>query len=373
MEHGLRKAELERAAAGLLGAALADSTKKGYASMLKPWIAFLTLIHGGEGGAATTQEAMMRLPTDKEVVLYAAYLADLHPVQGRAPGKEKGYGPRSVRTYMSALRMHYLQTHNKDVLANNARYNLVMRAVGRRGRGKAQAKLPIGGYLVRYMVLMIKHLKREKQEAAFIRMLLVLYGFMCRVSEVASAGTKIKDEHLCTYEKLTYRDACERIIPWGELEKRRTQVKYLDFKWTGSKTDQLMEGEVHSISWQGGDFCVVKRTLEEAIKAEGRQSARMTAVGMPARAFQARLRFWLGKVIVDGKSLDPSKYTTHGLRAGACSDLFARGIPADTVKYLGRWKSDCYTTYTFSARGRCEGLYELMLSTPHQRYLNSET
>ena len=47
--------------------------------------------------------------------------------------------------------------------------------------------------------------------------------------------------------------------------------------------------------------------------------------------------------------------------------------PADTVKYLGRWKSDCYTTYTFSARGRCEGLYELMLSTPHQRYLNSET
>ena len=90
MEHELRKAELERAAAGLLGAALADSTRKGYASMLKPWTAFLELLHEGEGGAAATREAMMRLPTEREVVLYAAYLADLHPVQGRAPGEKKG-------------------------------------------------------------------------------------------------------------------------------------------------------------------------------------------------------------------------------------------------------------------------------------------
>ena len=43
--------------------------------------------------------------------------------------------------------------------------------------------------------------------------------------------------------------------------------------------------------------------------------------------------------------LDASRYSAHGLCAGQASDLYAMGIPVDTIKKLGRWKSNAVFKY----------------------------
>ena len=43
--------------------------------------------------------------------------------------------------------------------------------------------------------------------------------------------------------------------------------------------------------------------------------------------------------------LDPKLYNTHSLRIGRASDLMKMGTPLDTIKYLGRWKSNAVLRY----------------------------
>ena len=41
----------------------------------------------------------------------------------------------------------------------------------------------------------------------------------------------------------------------------------------------------------------------------------------------------------------PQKFTSHSLRAGGATNAFLAGVPADIIKVLGFWKSDCYQQY----------------------------
>ena len=39
------------------------------------------------------------------------------------------------------------------------------------------------------------------------------------------------------------------------------------------------------------------------------------------------------------------KLTSHSLRAGGATAAFLAGVPAEVIKILGHWKSDCYVRY----------------------------
>lgn len=56
--------------------------------------------------------------------------------------------------------------------------------------------------------------------------------------------------------------------------------------------------------------------------------------------FQNKLRQCVEKV-----GLNPSLYSTHSFRRGGASLAFRAKIPADKIKLLGDWKSDCYRKY----------------------------
>ena len=49
--------------------------------------------------------------------------------------------------------------------------------------------------------------------------------------------------------------------------------------------------------------------------------------------------------LVKASGLDPSSYNTHSLRRSGATHLFTLGIPVETIKILGDWKSDCVFTY----------------------------
>ena len=46
-----------------------------------------------------------------------------------------------------------------------------------------------------------------------------------------------------------------------------------------------------------------------------------------------------------GFDLDPTLYDTHSFRIGRATDLFKSGVPVDTIKHLGRWKSNAVYRY----------------------------
>jgi len=51
------------------------------------------------------------------------------------------------------------------------------------------------------------------------------------------------------------------------------------------------------------------------------------------------------KDLVKAIGLDPTNVAGHSLRRGGASYAFHRGIPAEVIKQLGDWQSDCYLIY----------------------------
>ena len=58
----------------------------------------------------------------------------------------------------------------------------------------------------------------------------------------------------------------------------------------------------------------------------------------------AQLRNMLKKPI-EFNHLDAGCYSVHAMRTGRASDLLAAGVPVDTIKKLGRWKSSAIFRY----------------------------
>ena len=110
-----------------------------------------------------------------------------------------------------------------------------------------------------------------------------------------------------------------------------------------SKTDPFRQGVTIHMGKTGGDLCPVAAVLAFlAIRGAG--------VG-PLFRFKSgealtrpRLVAALRKVLAQA-GFKPEDYAGHSFRIGAATTAAACGIPADTIKTLGRWKSQAYQLY----------------------------
>ena len=59
------------------------------------------------------------------------------------------------------------------------------------------------------------------------------------------------------------------------------------------------------------------------------------------RIFRRRI-----KDILSVLGYNPDHFNTHSFRISAATELFRRGVSADVIKKLGRWKGDTYEMYT---------------------------
>ena len=51
------------------------------------------------------------------------------------------------------------------------------------------------------------------------------------------------------------------------------------------------------------------------------------------------------KTVISKSGFDAYYYEVHGLRTGRASDLLKMGVSVETIKKLGRWKSNTVFTY----------------------------
>ena len=62
--------------------------------------------------------------------------------------------------------------------------------------------------------------------------------------------------------------------------------------------------------------------------------------------------------------LDPRIIAPHSLRAGGCSAMFNKKVPEHLIQRRGRWVSNCWKIYAWSARGRMDDLADVMSQAP---------
>ena len=53
---------------------------------------------------------------------------------------------------------------------------------------------------------------------------------------------------------------------------------------------------------------------------------------------------WI-KFLVRGVGLDPTNYSSHSVRAGAATQAAQAGLDSNSIKRLGRWRSQAYSVY----------------------------
>lgn len=71
---------------------------------------------------------------------------------------------------------------------------------------------------------------------------------------------------------------------------------------------------------------------------------------------------------------DQTKFTPHSIRAGSATDAALAGMPASTIKSLGRWRSDTYMQYLRPHHQQLATLAPMMTgASPPQLHLHDTT
>ena len=61
---------------------------------------------------------------------------------------------------------------------------------------------------------------------------------------------------------------------------------------------------------------------------------------------------------------DPRIIAPHSLRAGGASSMFNQKVPERIIQRRGRWVSNCWKIYAWSARGLMDELADIMSQAP---------
>jgi hypothetical protein len=69
-------------------------------------------------------------------------------------------------------------------------------------------------------------------------------------------------------------------------------------------------------------------------------------------------------------SIDPSKYSGHSLRRGGATSLHIRGISEQTIKILGRWRSDAFRRYIDSPIEQLRSAQLQLIPSPYTQTMD---
>ncbi len=144
----------------------------------------------------------------------------------------------------------------------------------------------------------------------------------------------------------------ELTVPsWKQFNPRRHPTRadihlsenHLTYHLKFSKTDQLATGMQICIGTTGNKLCPVRamhQYLRHHKAPQGPLFQFLSWHPLMARTFRRRVRSSLRDL-----GYNSSRYNTHSFCIGAATTVAAAGLPPETIKALGRWKSSCYQSY----------------------------
>ena len=196
-----------------------------------------------------------------------------------------------------------------------------------------------------------------------------MFALLLRFNEASASARADMDlslVHGAVWGRLVFLDADHGVIAFTALEREGSRVEWIDWGFGRTKAEQVNGGTIRSLHRNRvrPQHCPVALLVELGVWA-----LRMGADGKDAvfldwtkplgrrrltnKVFNAELRLFLVGCVDQGVVLTAELaqlYSSHGLRAGACTELFLLRIPVETIKMLGRWRSNAYQRYRRVAR-----------------------
>ena len=283
------------------------NTKRTYASHLRAYLGFCQSMN------------YPPVPVTHIIVCrYAAFLA-------------RRLSASSVKKYLNIIRLLHLEAGLPNPLSHNWFLDSVLRGIMRKKGVGTCRKLPITPYIL----LRLKSVLNPANPVDIVFWAACLLGFFAflRKSNLFAPSTTRFDpsKHL--------RRGDLTIFPWGVA---------VSIRW--SKTIQFGERAfVAPLPWlHGHPLCPVTAIVKafsvtRGAEVEGPAFVIPTQGGfipfLPSR-FVTMLKSYLGKL-----GYKPELYSGHSFRRGAASWALQKGLPGETIKILGDWKSDAYLDY----------------------------
>ena len=262
---------------------------------------------------------------------------------------EKGLQSKTVRTYISAIKS-VLEDDGYSWNKNWALLSTLTR-VCKRKYDRLKTRLPIQKRLLETILTEVGnkyseqiYLKTLYQTAFF----LAYYGLL-RVGELTASQHTLKKENihcaknknkllLVLYTSKTHRSSDPpqkiRIEKNRILEVTTKEGKKL-INYTSEKTQRTNCNTAHCPVHIMKKFIAMRQHLSN-------NKFLIFQDNTPMRAHH--MRSVLRKCLTS-LNLKASLYDTHSFRIGRATDLFKQHIPVETIKHLGRWKSNAVYKY----------------------------
>ena len=257
--------------------------------------------------------------SDVIVCRYAAYLAD-----------RLCYN--SIKQYLNIIRILHLEAGLPNPLDNKWILSTVLKGIAKTKGTFIKQKLPITPQLL----LEIKgHLNLENGHHKTIwAACLTLFFSMLRKSNVFP-------QSLRSYDPTKHLRRCDFLIHPDGLDKGLV----IQIRWTKTiqYKDRILMCPLPRL--QGHPLCPVQaivKAFHHTSQADPDGPAFMThksgkLVPMYYKEFITHIRRFLGP--------DSNNYTGHSFRRGGASWALTQGLPGESIKILGDWKSSAYLSY----------------------------
>ena len=141
---------------------------------------------------------------------------------------------------------------------------------------------------------------------------------------------------------------------WGHIRiVTRNNQLCLRIKIPKSKTDQLGKGAwtTSTCTCHTAGVCALHAllTYRDLFRSQVGPLSRTNHVfcfksrkTLTKAIFNAQIKKWCTQ---SQHSFNPKKYSSHGFRAGKCTELFRAGTKDFVIEKLGRWASGCWKKY----------------------------
>ena len=282
----------------------ATRTRQSYRTHRKCYLRFCAMLHYNPVPASTPV-----------ICRYAAFLARTHKFN-------------SIKQYMNIIRLMHLEWDLPNPLENNFHIQHVLRGVRRNIGDCVTQKLPITPAML-HRIRNTLDLSQARDANVWAICLVLFFGLLRKSSVLPVSRSLLSPSRVLTRSDITFSSAgmCLRI----------------------RNTKTIQHGErvltLPMPMMVGHALCPVQATFNAfkfCPQVPATQPAFCVLPGVPITgpSFDARLRSCLATA-----GFQPSRYSGHSLRRAGATWCFQVGVPAETIRALGDWRSSCYLQY----------------------------
>ncbi|XP_067326779.1 integrase/recombinase xerD homolog [Anolis sagrei] len=249
-----------------------------------------------------------------------------HVAQFCIYSKRRGLTPHSIRTKLAAL-AYWFKAQGLPDHTNDFRLHKLMAGWSRQYGRPTDDRQPMTPDILKGLLKTWPSICSSKYEQLlFHAAALTAFFAALRVSELVAASKNDKSQKALIRSDITMSHNC------------------LEIYIRSSKTDQESRGSVITLTQcSAADLCPIQ-ALSQYIAARKPSQGYFFCHqdGSPLTRYQ----FWtITSKALKALGLPQHKFGTHSFRIGAASTASGLGYGSETIKSLGRWKSNAYKSY----------------------------